>query len=317
MIKSFEQIQKEGFNFEYYEQKRNFYLKFRRKKLLISAAVAFIFIIVGIILLFGRQTSLGIFIIFFSLPIFLGFYIYQVRKTKLNFKKIIFDDLLKKISDKFEYSPGDKKFYEKFRKCSFFKAYSPSKDNDVFKGKMLDLNYDFSFGEILLTSSSGEDSTSTVIFQGYFSFVEVDTKLEYTSVLPNYMEKILGKIAKKLQKFNFLRLGQKAVEFEDDTEFSRNFVVWTKNEDFVKMLLNRQLRAYLLELQAQYRVYLETNVNTIYFALHTDNDFFKINLKLPVTEALLRTYYQEFLKFYFILEKLVSLLMFKLKKDFL
>ncbi len=307
MLKSFEELSAQGFDFQAFEQKRQEMLQKRKKYLIIAGAIAGGLSLIGLIMLIAGSVFGGV-VIFIGLIAGGIYYAIVASKVIKELKGTILDDMLKKIDPSFGYVTDNKAISQQFRKSGFIKSYSGVHVDDAFTGQMNGQN--FTFGEIKVTkqkSSGSSNSTRTVtLYKGPFAFIETGNNYQFTTVIPDKMEKLLGGVGRLLQKADITRLNQKLIKIEEDPDFEKKYAVWTKDPEFAKQLLNPIFREYLKGLASMSEVFVGVRDNFIFFGLNNHRDLFNLKLKQPISEGLIRKFYDEFKEYFNLIENIVN-----------
>ncbi len=306
MLKSFEELSQGALNFQEFEKTRKKAREKSKKALKMSAIIGGGAVLIGIILIVVGMPLIGFLLIIAGAAGFGIYYGITNSKAKKELKVKVLGDLLKAIDPSFKYSLGDSEFRSNFRKSGFVKSTSGTNIDDVFRGKMNDI--EFALGEIRVTrrQSSGSSTRTITVYQGPFAFAKTSNDYGYTSIIPDRMEKSLGGVGKFLQKADLSRLNQKNIRIDEDPDFEKQFAVWTKDEQTTRQILNPQFREYLKGLATMTRTYLGWRDSLIYFGMDNRRNLFNLKLKNQITEGVVRSFYNDFADYYNILENVVS-----------
>jgi len=303
MLKSFEELKQIGFDYHVFEKMRLEQLAKRKKGLMMSGAVGGGLAVVGLILLAVGSMGAAVALIIVGLLVFGIWFAVVSSKVKNELKEQVMNDMLKKIDGTFVYMRRDSNFHKKFRLSGFVKSFSSVSVEDVFKGQIAGQN--FTMGELVVTRKQGEKSSVTV-FKGPFGFIETSNQYQFTSVIPDRLEKTLGGLGRMMQKANLSRLNQKLIKIDEDPDFEKSYAVWTKDEQTIKQILTPQFRNYLKSLAVMAGVHVGFRDNLIFFGLYNSKDLFQIKLKDAITESTVKRFYNEFSEYYTIMENIVS-----------
>ncbi|MEA3451973.1 MAG: DUF3137 domain-containing protein, partial [Bacteroidota bacterium] len=286
-----------------FENMRLAQLEKRKKGLITSGAVGGGVAVIGLILLAIGSMGLAVALIIVGLIVFIVWYAIVSTKVKNELKEQVMNDMLKKIDGTFVYMRKDGSFHKKFRLSGFVKSFSSVSVEDVFKGKIEGQN--FTLGELVATRKQGEKSSVTV-FKGPFGYIETSNQYQFTSIIPDRLEKTLGGLGRMMQKANLSRLNQKLIKIDEDPDFEKSYAVWTKDEQSIRQILTPQFRNYLKSLASMAGVHVGFRDNLIFFGLYNSKDLFKIKMKNAITESTVKRFYDEFSEYYSILENIVS-----------
>jgi len=307
MLKSFEELSQSGLNFQEFEKDRVEAMAKSKKGLKMGGIIGGAIALVGIIVAAVANPGTGLLIIFIG-AIFFGIYWGLTNsKAKTQIKTKVLGDMLKAIDPSFEYSFGDKEFGPHFKKSGFVKSTSGVHADDVFKGKINNLNFRLGEIKVVRNQSSGNNSTKSVtVYQGPFAMVQTANNYGFTSIIPDRMEKSLGGLGKIMQKADISRLNQKNIRIDEDPNFERHFAVWTKDEATTRQIMNAEFRNYLVGLSTMTATYVGWRENYIYFGMDNRRDLFNLKLKNPINESVVRLFYDDFANYYNIFENIVS-----------
>jgi hypothetical protein len=308
MLKSFEELKQQGFDYKAFEQKRQEMLSERKKALIIGGGVGGGLFIFGLIAFFINSV-LAILLITAGLFFFFLYYFIKASKATREVKQIVLNSMLQKIDPSFQYIVGiSRELNGLFRKSGFIKSYSGVHIDDVFKGQTNGLN--FTLGEIKVTQqrSSGSSSStrSVTLYRGPFAVVETGNNYEFTTIIPDKVEKLLGGVGRLLQKADITRFNQKLIKIDEDPDFENKFAVWTRNPDFAQIILTPQFRDYLKGIATMSPTFVGYRDNFIFFGMDNRRDLFNLKLKQPISEGLVRQFYDEFKQYYDVLEEVIS-----------
>lgn len=305
MIKSFDELSRSGLNYQNFEKIRKEAQEKNKKGLKMGGIIGGAIALVGIILAISGMSGLGIALIIIGIIVFGVYFVVVNSKAKKIVKETVIGDMLKAIDPTFSYSEGDNDLIAGFKKSGFKKMISTSTVDDVFKGKINGM--DFKLGEIEVSrdQGSGNDRKSVTIFKGAFAKAITTNSYAYTSVIPDLLESSLGKVGKFLQKADVTRLNQKNIHIAEDTEFEKQFSVWTKDEQSARVILNPEFRGYLTKISSMFPIYVGWRDENIYLGMETRQDLFDIRLKDTITEGIVKTFYNDFARYFTIFENVV------------
>lgn len=300
MLKTFDQVLSSGVNLQGFEADRQEAQRKTKSNLMIGGIIGAVILIVGIVLIISKS-PLGFIIAFVGIITFFVYWGISSSSIKNKLKLKIFTDVIKLIDPNLTYKISDAEFQQQFRKSAILKSYSSLSSDDTFRGTINNMPY--GIGEVKAIQKT--DKSSHTVFHGPFYFVQTNNTYPFTSIIPDYMEKGLGKVGAFLQKADLTRLNQKNIRIDQDPNFEKYYAVWTKEEGFARNILNDQLRNHLVSLNGQ-PVYLGFRDNFIYFGIDNRSNLFEIKLKEPITEQIIQSFYNDFANYYNILEELLS-----------
>ena len=151
---------------------------------------------------------------------------------------------------------------------------------DLFSGNVGKTNMMFSeiHAEERRTTTDSDGNTKTeyeTIFSGLFFVTEFHKHFKSeTYVLPDFSESWMGRIGRKLQKWNWSR--PDLVEMESP-EFEKEFVVYGTDQIESRYLITPDMMDRILELKRSFKanVHLSFLSSKLYIAVDTHRDFFE------------------------------------------
>ena len=305
MLKSFEELSQSRLNYQEFEKiRQNAHAK-SKKGLMIGGGIGGILLLIGIIILATGNASLGVILIIVGIAFF-GIYYAMVNSTaKKQVKDKVIGDLVKSIDPTFIYSKGDQDFVENFKKTGFIYSTPNIYVDDVFRGEINGLQ--FNLGELRIAYEQDEDNDENItIYQGPFAFTTTSSNYSFTSIIPDKLEKSLGRLGKIFQKINISRPNQKNIRIDEDPDFEKNFAVWTKDETTTRQILNPQFRNYLTNLASMSKTYVGWRDDKIFFGMDNRKNLFELKLKNKISQSTVRQFYDDFAQYYNILENIIS-----------
>jgi len=308
-MKTYQELKSMGIDFNSLENERQKALQLRKKKSLPAQIIGIVSIVVGLILFF-ISAGAAIAVIIVGVIVAIVYYAIVSSRAKNQLKSKIMNNFFSKLNMDFVF--GDTTKGNELRrsaiKSGFLKGVSITSE-DVISGSIN--GQPFVMGDVRMSrkKSSGTSNTSTsvTVFQGPLGFVNTSNNYPYTSILPDKVEKALGGIGKLMQKADISRLNQKNIYFKEDPEFEKYFVVWSKDENFIRNTLTPQFRNYLTGMESMSNVYVGFRDEKIIAGIDLRRDLFNLPLKKPLSDEILKQFYDDFAKFYEYMENILSL----------
>lgn len=301
-MKSLEEVLASGINLQEFENERQLAFNNNKKNIMLAAIVGGAVTILGIILLITGP--LGISIIIIGIMIFFIWWAVANSNLKKSLKQKIYSNLANKLDTNLQYVSDNKSLSQMFRKSGIIKGYSSVTADDGFSG----LINGFRFTIVEAKAEQKRNKSSVTVFRGPFYYITTNQQFPYTCIIPDTLESGLGKFGAALQKADLSRLNQKNIRFDEDPNFEKLFAVWSKDENFTRQIISPQLRTYLMSIGGNMRFYLGLRENFIFMAIDNRQDLFEIKLKEPINQDIVNRFYDDFMRYYSILEDIFSML---------
>ncbi|ADR20060.1 hypothetical protein MATR_23330 [Marivirga tractuosa] len=276
---------------------------FKKKFSIYLAFLGFILLILFSSTLVEQQSELvnSIFSIIFLVAIFAFFTIlivlivkyYSFRKKFIpKYKEDVIKTIIQYINDELKYDAKSKFPRDQYLKSKLFHQ-RPDRyyGEDYVEGKIGDTFCRFSELHTQFKTRSGKDNKESwhTIFRGIFFEADFNKQFKTnTFILPDYLERSLGFIGKKLQSLNFTR--PPIVKLEDP-EFEKHFVVYGEDQVEARYILSTSLMKRLTEFREKRKhpVAISFVNNSIFVAITEHKNLFeprifRTNLNMEVLE---------------------------------
>ena len=292
-------------NVKQLEQKRQQLLAERKKKTMLPMILTLASIVIFII---GLAVSSGALAgIFFLLMIVAGiWWILVAMKYKKMMKGAILDELFKLMNLNLKYNAKSKRieFNKKLLSTNFFGMRAGQRyAEDIIAGEFEGMP--FVMGDVHVKQKRGENRYVT-IFRGPIGYIQIDQKLPQVTLLPDTAEKYLGGVGKLLNKVSIRQVNQKNIYFNEDPDFEKRFIVWTKDENYARSLLTPEFRSFLTNKAGINPIYLTIKDNFIILGVDLRRDSFVIKMKKPITQNTIDTMQNDFTIFSDLLKEIKS-----------
>lgn len=265
----------------------------RRKHLLHRIfVVGVIFSLISLLIFIALSSSLfqSFELIVFALFLYfsIGTFIYKflIKDYTLEFKQKIIKPLIKAIGKDLSYNCHHHIQEHLFTRSDLFKKPDRLSGNDYVKGLVKGTKIEFSdlHAEVRYKDSKNKESWST-LFRGLFIVAEFNKNFSAkTLVLPDRAQSAFGDlIGAWLQSNNFAR--DELVRL-DDSEFEREFVVYSKDQIESRYILSHSLMKRLLELKQRsgHPIYVSFIGNHIHIAIEYKKDLFEPSIFYSLLE---------------------------------
>jgi len=253
--------------------------KIRSKIIITGAIILAIAIVVIIISLPAIEQSPDILLFVGAGASALMAIIYKllVKDYTAEFKFRIIAPLIKAIDSNLSYNAQNHVSTHLFNRSDLFSSPDRMSGNDYVKGKIDDINIEFSdlHAERRHKSSKNKDSWST-IFQGLFIVVEFNKNFQgKTIVLPDTAQSTFGDLIGGWLQSNNLSRGE--LVKMDDITFEKEFVVYSDDQIEARYILSHTLMEKLLvfKKKSSKPVSLSFIGNHIHIAIHYEKDLFE------------------------------------------
>ncbi|MCW8894853.1 MAG: DUF3137 domain-containing protein [Sulfurimonas sp.] len=217
------------------------------------------------------------FILFAYIALGAIIYKFLVHDYTHEFKMSVIKPLVHAIDNSLLYSSKTHVSEYLFNHSDLFSKPDRMSGNDYVKGKIDDINIQFSdiHAEKRNRNSKGKDSWST-IFKGLFIISEFNKKFQgQTVVLPDTAQNTFGNIIGNwLQSKNMAR--DELVKM-DDPEFEKEFVVYSTNQVEARYILSSSLMKKLLAFKhkSKHPVHISFIGGQIHMAIEYNKDLFE------------------------------------------
>ncbi len=290
MLLTYEELKEKGvLDFEKFEKKRLEGHKKSKKGLFIGLAIEILASLLAVYMFVSSKTILGIIILVIGTIVFLLVWVMFNLSGIEALKKTIYPDVLSSVDGGITYDVSDEEVNQTVRDSLGFKNPSGVLLDDVFRGKMNGNN--FVIADLKLKS---ED---TVTFYGAFAVLDFPVGLPMT---------LISQITKTGKSFEITGSAYSRIIFEENEDFNDTFIVETSDERTARIILNPFFIQYLIKLSNKYNVSVSWNKNQIIFADNARIDKFELPLNKPITDELVKKFYNEFKDYYDILEEIHS-----------
>ncbi len=312
MLKSFEEISKQGFDFEYFEKLRKQLLKKFKLRVIIVILIN-IFTVFLIFYKHGKFYLLVLGVVVFMSSLAYLYYHYLDKFAVI--KDAIFNNFLNRIDSSFGYTKDVREFYKHCIK-SIILPGGDLRTEDIFFGKINGL--DFMFGEAKTTTEINHQRK--IVFQGVVYIVKTPNNYDYLCILRSdnkeieyngdYTDMLLIYMSKAFENYSLSRLWQKRLKIEENEKFNSHFKVWTKNEQMANEILTPKVIKFMLE-NIDVPVAVSFLRQYFYVAVNNKKNLYKINFQKPITEAIIKQFYDDFVEHYQLLEKYVNNILYE------
>jgi len=239
--------------------------------ILLSCALFVVHVAIG-----GAILALGVLVGIVPWRIQLGIF-------KDKFKKDVFPQLANAICPGVKFSASKKISIRQFEDSRLFLTHpNRYRGEDFFEAKVgkTDLVFSEIHAEEKVTTHTSKGRTQThyvTIFKGLFFITEFHKNFEgQTFVLPDFTESWLGRIGRKLQKWNWSR--PDLVELESP-DFEKHFVVYSTNQIEARYLITPDMMERIVELKRVFGgdVHLSFIHSKLYIAISQSRNFFEVS----------------------------------------
>ena len=211
--------------------------------------------------------------------VIIGIIIYKslIKDYTKEFKQDVIKPLIEAIDDKLLYNCDHHVTEHIFRRSDLFTTPNRMNGNDYVSGNIDGTKIEFSdiHAEKRHKDSKGRESWST-IFKGLFIVAEFNKNFHgKTLVLPDVAQSTFGDlIGNWLQSNNFSR--DELVKM-DDTEFEKEFVVYSSDQIEARYILSHALMKKLLlfKNKSEHPIYISFIGNHIHMAIYYNKDLFE------------------------------------------
>ncbi|MFA6195531.1 MAG: DUF3137 domain-containing protein [Sulfurimonas sp.] len=260
-------------------------LEIQRKNLRYRIAIIGAFYTLVLILLFITFTrhvemSIDFLVIFIFVYLGIGGFIYKflTKDYTSEFKNKIIEPLIHAIDEKLTYSSDSHMPQHLFERSELFTS-KPDKisGNDLVQGEINGIKIEFSDLHVQTKhkNSKGKDEWQT-LFRGLFIVSEFNKNFNgKTIVLPDTAQSTFGNLLGGwLQSKNFVR--DELVKM-DDTEFEKEFVVYSNDQIEARYILSHSLMQRLLSFKkkSKHPVYISFIGDSIHMAIYYNKDLFE------------------------------------------
>jgi len=204
-------------------------------------------------------------------------YKFLVKDYTKEFKQKIIRPLIHAIDSKLNYSESLHVAQAHFNKSDLFSTPDRLSGNDLVRGKIENINIQFSdiHAQKKHRDSKGRTSYST-IFQGLFIVSEFNKNFHgQTVILPDTAQSTFGNlIGNWLQSKNMSR--DELVKM-DDTEFEKEFVVYSTDQVEARYILSHSLMKKLLDFKkrSKHPLHISFIGSNIHMAIEYNKDLFE------------------------------------------
>lgn len=215
-----------------------------------------------------------------------AFYYYLlVEPYQKSFKKQVVSRIVTFIDDHLTYYPEKQISLSEFRGSQLDKYWQPVdrwNGEDYVEGVLDKTAVKFSevHAEYKTTTTDRRGNVKTTyhdIFKGLFFIFDFNKDFEgFTVVLPDYAERRFGRLGKMIQSWNAKLTPGELVKLAD-TEFEREFVVYSDNQITARYVLSTSLMRRLLNFRRQLNksVYLSFVNGKLYMGISVKKDLFE------------------------------------------
>ncbi len=250
--------------------------KLKSRIIKIGVIYTIIFIIIAY-LISSLSVELNGFIIFVYFVVGAIIYKLLIKDYTADFKQNIIKPLIYAIESTLRYESTSHVSSHLFNRSDLFSHPDRITGNDFVKGKLEDINIEFSdiHAEKRHKDSKGRESWST-IFQGLFIVAEFNKNFDgKTIILPDTAQSTFGNlIGGWLQSKNITR--DELIKM-DDVEFEKEFVVYGSDQIEARYILSPALMKKILTLQerSKHPIYISFIRNHIHIAIYYNKDLFE------------------------------------------
>lgn len=213
------------------------------------------------------------------------YYLVLVSPYKKRFKKEVVSRIVTFIDENLSYDPDNTITLAEFRASMLEEFWQPVdrwRGEDYVKGTLGKTAVKFSevHAEYETTTTNSKGNTETKyhdIFKGLFFIFDFNKDFEgFTVVLPDYAERYFGRFGKMLQSWKGKIKPGELVKLAD-TEFEREFVVYSDNQITARYVLSTSLMRRLLTFRRQLdkQVYLSFVNGKLYMGIPVGKDLFE------------------------------------------
>jgi hypothetical protein len=265
---------------------------------LIISFIAFISIYFFVVnTFFAAETTTPVFwilFIIFLIPFFVMYNSFR-KKFTATYKNDVIKRIIHHISSDLEYNAKGGFPKNQYMTSELFKRKPDRyKAEDYIEGKIGETYFRFSEVHSEYKTRSGKDNKESwhTIFRGIF--FEADFNKEFktkTFVMPDYLERSLGFIGKKLQSMNFSRPDLIKLE---DPEFEKYFAVYGEDQVEARYILSTSLMKRLTEFREKRKhpVAISFVNNSIFVAISEHKNLFEPRIfRTNLNKKVLEEYY--------------------------
>lgn len=202
-------------------------------------------------------------VVYFAIVGFL--YKYLIKDYIKYFKDTMIRPLLIAIEPKLSYSPNMHVPLLLFNRSKIFSHPDKINGNDFVKGNIDDISLQFSNINAQKRVEDDSGSNWSTLFRGLFIVAEFNKNFKgNTIILPNTTQSTLGDTLGDLVKI-------------DNTEFEKEFVVYSSDQIEAKHILSHELMEKVLELKrrSNYPIYFSFVGEQIHIAIHYNKELFE------------------------------------------
>lgn len=141
------------------------------------------------------------------------------------------------------------------------------------------------------TKRNMNESLKNESFKGVFSVASFNKNLKgHTLILPDNLEKVIGKIAQNIQKFNFRK--EDLIKLEDP-EFEKEFVVYSTDQVEARYVLTTSMMERLTALKRKINkpIMVSFTDNKINIAILNSHGFFGVDKSKKMNDSLIEDIY--------------------------
>jgi hypothetical protein len=246
---------------------------------------------------FADQTTTPVFwilIFIFLIPFFVMYNSFR-KKFTTTYKNDVIKRIIHHISSDLRYNANGGFPKNQYLSSELFKKKPDRyKAEDYIEGKIGGTYFRFSEVHSEYKTRSGKDNKETwhTIFKGIF--FEADFNKEFktkTFVMPDYLERSLGFIGKKLQSMNFSRPDLIKLE---DPEFEKYFAVYGEDQVEARYILSTSLMKRLTEFREKRKhpIAISFVNNSIFVAITEYKNLFEPRIfRTNLNKAIVEEYY--------------------------
>jgi hypothetical protein len=217
------------------------------------------------------------------------------KKFTVSYKENVIKRLIHHISNDLDYNAKNGFPESQYLASELFKKKPDRyKAEDYIEGKIEDTFIRFSEVHSEYKTRSGKDNKESwhTIFRGIF--FEADFNKDFktkTFVMPDYLERSLGFIGKKLQSMNFSRPDLIKLE---DPDFEKYFAVYGEDQVEARYILSTSLMKRLTEFREKRKqsVAISFVNNSIFVAISENKNLFEPRIfRTNLNKSVIKEYY--------------------------